>query len=57
MKELIYVALTAMAAIFISSTFASFSHTNRMIKATEERIERMKANPSPVYEHYPRFDD
>ena len=57
MKEIAYVVAVVVLAMFLSSTLASFSSIHRAIKATELTIERMKANPSPEYEHYPQFDD
>lgn len=57
MKEIIYVTLVVLLAMVLSSTFSSFSSIHRAIKETELAIERMQANPSPEYEHYPQFDD
>ncbi len=52
MKELIYVCIVALLAMLIAQ---SLLHVRENLQILQ-RIERMKANPSPEYEHYPNPD-
>jgi len=52
MKEPIYVCIVTLLAILIAQ---SLSHVRGNLQILQ-RIERMKANPSPEYEHYPNPD-
>ncbi len=53
MKEIIAIICVSYAAVGISNVFCDITNTNDKARATAERIERMKANPSPSYDPYP----
>lgn len=53
MKETFYLVAISGVALAISSIANGFNDTYKKIHEVEQRIERMKQNPSPVYEHYP----
>jgi len=57
MKELIVIGFVVFAALLSGSVVNGFNETYRKIHETEQRIERMKQNPSPAYEHYPNPDN
>lgn len=57
MKEIILICSVVALAALAGSVVNGFNETYRKIHETEQRIERMKLNPSPEYEHYPNPDN
>jgi len=57
MRELIVICALAALACVVASVANGFNETHQKIHETEQRIERMKLNPSPEYEHYPNPDN
>lgn len=53
MIEVGYVTLVGLAAICISITLTDVGGHLLESHRTAQRISRMEANPSPVYDHYP----
>ena len=53
MREIFVLIAVAGSAMTISSEATAFTETYTKIHEVEQRIERMKQNPSPIYEHYP----
>lgn len=53
MSNIFAVIVVGALAVFVSSSFQPFGEIREKTRQVELRIERMKANPSPIYEHYP----
>jgi hypothetical protein len=53
MKEIVYVVAVVLLAMVIASSTNEMNEIHKRIHETLSDIERMKANPSPQYEHYP----
>lgn len=47
------IILVGLAAIAVSYAIGETSETSRTLREIEAKTERMEANPSPEYEHYP----
>lgn len=47
------IILIGLAAIGVSFAIGETSETSRILREIDARTERMEANPSPDYEHYP----
>jgi PBP1b-binding outer membrane lipoprotein LpoB len=55
MKEIICICVVAALAIVLSSCVNQIGSIAKATRQIEARIERMKTNPNPEYDHYP-FD-
>jgi hypothetical protein len=55
MKEIICICVVSVMAIVLSSCVNQIGSIAKTTRQIEARIERMKANPNPEYNHYP-FD-
>lgn len=53
MREIMCLVVLAGSAMSISSIANGFNETYKKIDEIEARIERMKNNPRPEYDHYP----